>query len=236
MTPEERRDHLATIEGLGQTPEAKAKAAATRQRNKVAATKPEPAVKKVYPGKGGVGRAHLAVTPTGLVIIKRMAAKGCILETIAAALGMSHDTLENCRRRQPEVAAALEVGRGELHDELVDILVTQARAGAFVPAIFLLKSRFGYKEGTQIDVNVDHGGVLLLPAEVTVEQYLAQRRADGDLIDVTPSERPALYPGHIPLPPQTIEHQPEEPAPRPIPTGTTIAAFPTTRTRVTRGD
>ena len=202
--------------------------------------KPEPAVRKVYPGKGGVGRAHLAVTPTGLKVIKKMAANGNHLETIAAALGMSHDTLEQCRRRQPEVAAALERGRAEQHDELVEILMQQARAGAFVPAIFLLKSRFGYREGFVVDANVhvDLGGVLLLPAEVTVEQYLEMKRAEGNMIDVTPGT-PALYPGHAP---PTISHQPAvaplapepEPAPRPTPTGTTIAAFPGPRTR--RGD
>lgn len=189
-----------------------------------------PAVHKVYPGKGGVGRAHYAIGAKGLKIIEEMAAKGCLLETIAKVLRISHDTLEACRRRQPEVQAALDRGRGVLHDELVGILVQQARAGQFVPAMFLLKSRFGYKEGAQLDVNVDHGGVLVVPAEMTVEQYLAKKAADGDLIDVTPSAtKPALYPGHAPRP----EPEPQ-PEPRPIPSGTTIAPFPGPRTR--RGD
>ena len=189
------------------------------------------------PRKAGQGRPHIVIGAKGLKIIEAMAAKGCLLETIAKALRMSHDTLEACRRRQPEVQAALDRGRGVLHDELVSILVQQARAGQFVPAMFLLKSRFGYKEGAQLDVNVEHGGVLVVPAEMTVEQYLAKKAADGDLIDVTPSA-PALYPGHAPLPPRTIDHQPApsapEPAPRLTTTGTTIAPFPGPRTR--RGD
>ena len=99
----------------------------------------------------------------------------------------------------------------------------------------LLKTRFGYKEGVAVDMKVDVSGVLVVPAEVTVEQYLAMKAAEGNMVDVTPRPAPALYPGHAPLPPQTIDHQPApEPAPRPVPTGTTIAAFPTTRTR--RGD
>ena len=189
------------------------------------------------PRKAGQGRPHIVIGAKGLKIVEEMAAKGCLLETIAKALRMSHDTLEACRRRQPEVALALDRGRGVLHDELVSILVQQARAGQFVPAMFLLKTRFGYKEGVQVDMNVDLSGVLVVPAEMTVEQYLAKKAADGDLIDVTPSARPALYPGHVPLPPQTIDHQPApepEPAPRPTPTGTTIAAFP--GPRVKRGD
>lgn len=186
------------------------------------------------PRKAGQGRPHIVIGAKGLKIIEAMAAKGCLLDTIAKALRMSHDTLEACRRRQPEVQAALDRGRGVLHDELVSILVQQARAGQFVPAMFLLKTRFGYKEGAQLDVNVEHGGVLVVPAEMTVEQYLAKKAADGDLIDVTPSA-PALYPGHAPIAPQTIDHQPApEPAPRPTPKGTTIAPFPGPRTR--RGD
>lgn len=182
----------------------------------------------------GEGRPHLVVGARGLKIVEALAAKGCMLETIAKALRMSHDTLEACRRRQPEVQAALDRGRGVLHDELVSILVQQARAGQFVPAMFLLKTRFGYKEGVQVDMNVDHSGVLVVPAEMTVEQYLTKKAAEGDLIDVTPcapETKPSLYPGHA-----AIDHQPEpEPEPsRPIPSGTTIAPFPGPKNR--RGD
>ena len=191
------------------------------------------------PRKAGQGRPHIVIGAKGLKIVEAMAAKGCLLETIAKALRMSHDTLEACRRRQPEVALALDRGRGVLHDELVSILVQQARAGQFVPAMFLLKTRFGYKEGVHVDMNVDLSGVLVVPAEMTVEQYLAMKAAEGNMVDVTPSARPALYPGHAaPIAPQTIDHQPApepEPAPRPTPTGTIIAAFPGPRA-TRRGD
>lgn len=188
------------------------------------------------PRKAGEGRPHIVIGAKGLKIVEALAAKGCLMETIAKALRMSHDTLEACRRRQPEVQAALDRGRGVLHDELVSILVQQARAGQFVPAMFLLKTRFGYKEGVQVDMNVDVSGVLVVPAEMTVEEYLAKAEAEGRLVDVTPTARPALYPGHAPIAPQTIDHEPTpEPEPaRPIPTGTTIAPFPGPRTR--RGD
>lgn len=198
-----------------------------------------PAVYKSYPGKGGQGRAHYRIGPKGIKIIEAMSAKGCHQETIAKVLRISHDTLLACRRRQPEVQAALERGMAVQHDELVEILMKQAREGQFVPAMFLLKTRFGYKEGVQIDanLNVNHSGVLVVPAEMTVEQYLAMKAAEGELIDVTPSApatKPALYPGHAA--PQTIDHQPApEPEPQPrTPSGTTIAPFPGPRTR--RGD
>ena len=178
------------------------------------------------PRRAGQGRPHLVIGARGLKIVEEMAARGVVLDTIAKALRMSHDTLEQCRRRQPEVQAALDRGRGVLHDELVNLLVQQARAGQFVPAMFLLKTRFGYKEGVQVDMTVDHGGVLVVPAEMTVAEYLAMKAADGDLIDVSPSApAPALYPGHAP--PQTISHQPAPPEPEPAPRPAPARPIPT---------
>jgi hypothetical protein len=176
------------------------------------------------------GRPHYVIGAKGLKIIEELSAKGCHQETIAKVLRISHDTLLACRRRQPEVQAALDRGRGVLHDELVSILVQQARAGAFVPAIFLLKSVFGYKEGAPVEVNLDLGGVLVVPSDMTVEEYLARKAEAGDIDpmpirDVTP--RSGL--------PEPIEHLPEAPIPgtRPTPSGTTIAA---PGTRGERGD
>ena len=195
---------------------------------------PEPPIRKVYPGKGGVGRAHWGVTPTGLAIIKKMAANGCKLETIAGALGCSHDALQSCRNRQPEVQDALDAGRAVMHDELVDILMQQARAGAFVPAIFLLKSRFGYREGAQLEVNVDLGGVLVVPAELTVQQYLEMKAAAGEIDpmppmrDVTPAPRSFI--------PEPIEHMPEAPIPGSRPEPDPAPRRTPSGTRVTRGD
>jgi hypothetical protein len=106
-----------------------------------------------------------------------------------------------------------------------------------VASIFLLRARHGYQSNEGVDVHVHTGGVLVVPAEMTVEQYLEMKRAEGDMIDVTPSARPALYPGHAPLADLgPVVHDPApEPAPsRPVPSGTTIAPFP--GPRATRGD
>jgi hypothetical protein len=178
------------------------------------------------------------VTPTGIAIVRKMAANGCKLETIAAALGCAHDALQSCRQRQPEVQDALDAGRAAMHDELVDILMQHARAGQFVPAIFLLKSRFGYREGAQLEVSVDLGGVLVVPAEMTVEEYIRRKQEAGELDPMPPMRD--VTPGRY-APPEPIERLPEapipgsrEPAPRPVPSGTTIAPFPGPRVR--RGD
>ena len=187
-----------------------------------------------------LGKSEIVVTPTGLVIVEELASRGCSVVTISAALGVNKETFVHMRRRDPAVEEAFERGRAKEHDRLVSNLNTAAASGNVVASIFLLRARHNYQSGEGIDVNVNlnTGGVLLLPAEVTVEQYLAQKRADGDMIDVTPPYRPAIYPGHAPLPEAVpVSHQTQtapDPAPsRPAPSGTTIAPFPP---RTTRGD
>lgn len=190
--------------------------------------KSEPPVRRVYPGKGGQGRSHFEVTPKGLAIIKKLAANGCKLDTIAAALGCSRDTLAACRQRQVEVQEALDAGRAVMHDELVGILMAQARAGAFIPAIFLLKSVFGYREGAQVEVAVDLGGVLVVPADMSVEDYIARKTAAGEIDTSPPMPMRDVTPAPRNLMPEAIEHLPEapipgsEPAPRRTPSGTRL--------------
>ena len=186
-----------------------------------------------------LGKSEIVVTPTGLQIVEELAAKGCSVVTIAAALGVNKETFVHMRRRDPAVEEAFENGRAKEHDRLVANLNTAAAGGNVVASIFLLRARHGYQSGEGIDVNVNlnTGGVLVVPAEMTVEQYLEMKRAEGDMIDVTPVARPALYPGHAPpmahLP--VVPDPAPEPAPsRSAPSGTTIASFPGPRT--TRGD
>ena len=181
-----------------------------------------------------LGKSEIIVTPTGLQIVEDLAAKGCSVVTIAAALGVNKETFLHIRRRDHAVEEAFENGRAKEHDRLVANLNTAAASGNVVASIFLLRARHGYQsgEGIDVNVNVNTGGVLVVPAEMTVEQYLEMKRAEGDMIDVTPSARPSLYPGHTPLAvPGPVA---PDPVPsRPAPSGTTIAPFPP---RTTRGD
>lgn len=178
-----------------------------------------------------LGKSEIVVTPTGLGIVEELAAKGCSVVTIAKALGVDKETFRHIRGRDPAVEEAFEAGRAKEHDRLVSNLNTAAASGNVVASIFLLRARHGYPsaEGIDVNVNVNTGGVLVVPAEMTVEQYLAQKSAEGDLIDMSP-DRPApkLYPGHaLPM----IEAAPLEPAPpRRVPSGTVIAPFSGPRT------
>jgi hypothetical protein len=184
--------------------------------------------RKVNPGPGGQGRSHFVVGARGIKIIEELSARGCHLTTIARALRMSKDAFQACRARQPEVEEAYQRGLATEHD-------------ALVANLFLLKARHGYREGVPLEINttVNMGGVLVVPADMTVEEYLARKQAEG-MIDVTPQKR-----SHAPTPvgqhimPEPIEHLPEAPIPgiRPAPTGTTIEPFPGARgLRGERGD
>lgn len=179
----------------------------------------------------GHGKSEIVVTPTGLGIVEELAAKGCSVVTIAAALGVNKETFLHVRRREPAVEEAFERGRAAEHDRLVSNLNTAAASGNVVASIFLLRARHGYQsnEGIDVNVNVQTGGELVVPAEMTVEQYLAMKRAEGDLIDVTPPQRDhPLAPVGKNIMPEPIEHLPEAPIPgsRPTPSGTVIAPFP----------
>ena len=186
--------------------------------------------RKVNPGPGGSGRSHFVVGARGIKIIEELSARGCHLTTIARALRMSKDALQACRARQLEVEEAYQRGLATEHDALVSNLRSAANEGNVVANLFLLKARHGYREGVPLEINttVNMGGVLVVPAEMTVEEYLARNQAEV-MIDVTPPHR-----NHPPAPvgqnimPEPIELLPEAPIPgsRPTPSGTVIAPFP----------
>ena len=197
--------------------------------------------RKVNPGPGGSGRSHFVVGARGIKIIEELSARGCHLTTIARALRMSKDALQACRARQPEVEEAYQRGLATEHDALVSNLRAAANEGNVVANLFLLKARHGYREGVPLEINttVNMGGVLVVPAEMTVEEYLARKQAEG-MIDVTPPQRNYLHPplGQNTMP-EPIEHLPEAPIPgsRPVPSRTVIAPIAVTRgRRCERGD
>lgn len=115
----------------GTMPSAKSKALVTRA---------------AAPGRGGAKR--VAITAAGLAVIEAMAAEGNDNRTIAKRLGINKSTLEDIRDRDPAVAEAWERGHAALADELTHILLSHARKGNVVAAIYLTKARLGWREGT----------------------------------------------------------------------------------------
>ncbi|WP_417713990.1 hypothetical protein [Pseudophaeobacter arcticus] len=133
-----------------------------------------------------LGKSEYVVTETGLKVVGDLAARGCSVVTIARALGMGRDAFRAVRGRQPEVEDALEQGRAVEHDALVGNLRAAADEGNIVANIFLLKARHQYREGEAIEanlsVNVNTGGVLVVPAKQSVEDFLR----DAEMRDVMP--------------------------------------------------
>ena len=95
----------------------------------------------------GSKRAYV-VSGRGVDTVEQMARNGVETATIAAALGMSVSAFRQVLNRQPEVEQALARGRAALSDELVNILLKQARKGNTVAAIFLAKARCGWRTVT----------------------------------------------------------------------------------------
>lgn len=100
--------------------------------------------------------AKATVTPAGLKVIEAMAAEGQDQRTIAKRLGVDRRTLTVMRDRDPAVAEAWGRGHGELASELCHILLTHAREGNVIAAIFLTKARLGWRDQGPVDGGPDN--------------------------------------------------------------------------------
>lgn len=81
--------------------------------------------------------------------ILEMSREGVSKAGIARGLGCSPKLLNAWLDNEPELQNALDEGREIEHGELRGALMEQARAGNVTSAIFLLKTRHGYREGDQ---------------------------------------------------------------------------------------
>jgi hypothetical protein len=144
----------------------------------------------VPPLPGETGRSHWHISPLGVQMVEELAARGCHVTTIAAALGMSRDGWMGCRRRQPEVEEAYQRGVARECDALVGNLRTLADKGNIVANLFLLKTKHGFREGDnpELNVNINNGGVVVVPQKQTMEEFLAEARAEGRIVVPVPRD------------------------------------------------
>jgi hypothetical protein len=123
--------------------------------------------------------AQITVAAAGLDVIERMAAEGQDFRTIAKTLGCSGKSLQECRKRQLEVADAFERGQAALADELTHYLLRAARKGNIVAAIYLTKARLGWREG---DTQESRPNIIInLPDSQTPEAYLRAIRVTEEV-------------------------------------------------------
>jgi len=126
----------------------------------------------------------------GLQTIEKLATNGHADATIAKALRMDRSTFRHLRRRDSQVEEALVRGRSQLEDALVHTLLRRAMnpkdpAGA-ASAMFLLKSRCGYREGhvaPTAGLSVAAENVqIVMPPSLSAEQF-------GELLERTTARR-----------------------------------------------
>lgn len=111
--------------------------------------------------------------------VEQLAAEGLSQVQIAHMLGISPDTLTARKQDSPVIAAALNKGRVKIVQELVNLLVEQARAGNVAANIFALKNLAGWKDR----VEVSDGDGTPQPLIIALHGYLP-----ASPIDITPVE------------------------------------------------
>ncbi|MFN3578794.1 MAG: hypothetical protein ACK4TJ_17725, partial [Tabrizicola sp.] len=93
---------------------------------------------------------------------------------------------------------------------LVGNLRKSANEGNVLAGIFLLRSRHGYQEKRAVDLNVNMGGVLVVPERESVQEYIERKRREGELegpgemIDVTPARHDDAHPTKTRLAPAKV--------------------------------
>lgn len=105
---------------------------------------PAPLLVEQQPVQNGGTRA--VATAAGRSAVRRMAAEGFPQALAASLLGVARRTFRDMLERDPELADAWSVGRGENERELVGLLMTQAREGSLTATIFALKGLHGWRD------------------------------------------------------------------------------------------
>ena len=99
-----------------------------------------------------IGRPPKPIPPDADTIIKAMAADGFSLVGIASRLGIGKDLLREWFGREPKLQEAFDAGREDERHSLHNMLYKEAmEKGNATAAMFLLKSRHGYREGADAE-------------------------------------------------------------------------------------
>ena len=125
-----------------------------------------------------------------------MASRGVREEDIARCYDIARNTWVKVKDRQPEVQAAIDLGRQAMHDALVGKLYERATKGSgdAIAAFFLLKTRFGYREN-EVPADARPQVTIVLPGAAAVGHYDGKAER---VIDVEPNAVVAALPAPEP--------------------------------------
>lgn len=130
-----------------------------------------------------VGRPRKQPPADAAERIRIAAAGGANLKGMAAAVGANADVLGRWLDEYPELREAMDEGREQERHTLHNVLYRQATEGegkvAIIAAMFLLKSRHGYREGDQGDQANRVAITFNMPAALPADQYIEVVNADG---------------------------------------------------------
>lgn len=115
--------------------------------------------------------------------IVELAAAGCNKVDLAAQLGTSKDTLNRWLLEDETLQLALATGRERERDELHKLIMRDARDGEKpnINAMFLLKTRHGYREGDLVDNGAARISVTFnLPGAMSRDDFLKTVVSEGE--------------------------------------------------------
>lgn len=126
-----------------------------------------------------MGRPRKAIPAEAAEVLEAGGANGAALTGIARVLGVSTSLLRQWIDETEDLREAFARGRERERQMLHGTLTKQAKEGNVIAAIFLLKSRHGYRENDQSDIANRVQITFQLPGAMTKEQFITTK-ADGN--------------------------------------------------------
>ena len=147
-----------------------------------------------------MGRPRLKPPPGAAKLIEKLVAEGRGVVGVARALNANAQTVREWLAEQPELQRAYEFGREAERQHLHSLLRAKAEKGNIIAALFLLKSRHGYTEGTEGGASAKVNITLSLPGAMKPSDYVVQvndRRTEDQPVAI-PESWPFLKSSTLP--------------------------------------
>lgn len=143
---------------------------------------------------GGGKQPYTYITEKGVEVIRQMRGEGLAIPSIAFRIGLPKSTLKDCINRQPELKEAVEIGRAREEDHLIQTLYRAAWGGFAPAAMFLLKTRHGYRENDSVAPPTSNV-IVHLPSAMSMDDLKRMKDAGVNLLQLPtsiPEDEPEL--------------------------------------------
>lgn len=117
------------------------------------------------------GRPRKEPPPGAALLIRELSSNGHGRLAIAKHLKTSKETLNRWMEENEEIKEAFEEGRGIEHKILLDATLNMAKNGNVAAAIFLLKTRHGYRENAAPETESRVKIEMILPKAMSVSDF-----------------------------------------------------------------